>query len=156
MEDAHAIVLDLDGDHDDSNAFFAVYDGHGGMHALFSTQSTMFNLCPLTGGTVAKYAGRNVHKRLLSEEAYKEKRYEEALKRAFLGTDEDMLAGAYLVNVRPLPLLIDCLSIDPSHSRDPSGCTAVAALVTKDKIYVVRPPRAIRLPFLSYESPPLG
>ena len=28
--------------------------------------------------------------------------------------------------------------IDPAHTRDPSGCTAVAALVTNDgKIYVV-------------------
>ena len=28
---------------------------------------------------------------------------------------------------------------DPAHTRDPSGCTAVAALVTHDKkIYVVR------------------
>ncbi|KAF9049616.1 PP2C-domain-containing protein [Hymenopellis radicata] len=98
MEDAHAIVLDLDEGQVDSNAFFAVYDGHG-------------------GGTVAKFAGQNVHKRLVNEESYKEKNYEEALKRAFLGTDEDMLAN-------------------PKHSRDPSGCTAVAALVTKDKIYV--------------------
>ena len=30
MEDAHAVVLDLDGSQDDSNTFFAVYDGHGG------------------------------------------------------------------------------------------------------------------------------
>ncbi|KAJ7935621.1 PP2C-domain-containing protein [Mycena leptocephala] len=98
MEDAHAIVLDLDGGKDDSNTFFAVYDGHG-------------------GGTVAKFAGQNVHKRLVTEESYKESQYDEALKRAFLGTDEDLLAN-------------------PAHTRDPSGCTAVAALVTKDKIYV--------------------
>ncbi|KAJ7505343.1 phosphatase 2C-like domain-containing protein [Mycena galericulata] len=98
MEDAHAIVLDLDEGKDDPNTFFAVYDGHG-------------------GGTVAKFAGQNVHKRLVTEEAYKESQYDEALKRAFLGTDEDLLAN-------------------PAHTRDPSGCTAVAALVTKDKIYV--------------------
>lgn len=30
MEDAHAAVLDLDGEGNDSTAFFAVYDGHGG------------------------------------------------------------------------------------------------------------------------------
>jgi len=60
----------------------------------------------------------NVHKRLVTEEAYYEKRYEEALKRAFLGTDKDLLA-------------------DPSYKKDSSGCTAVAALVTNDnKIYV--------------------
>ena len=35
MEDAHAVVLDLDGSGETSNAFFAVYDGHGGM--LFSS-----------------------------------------------------------------------------------------------------------------------
>ena len=31
MEDAHAAVLDLDGPEENSNAFFAVYDGHGGV-----------------------------------------------------------------------------------------------------------------------------
>jgi protein phosphatase 2C family protein 2/3 len=30
MEDAHAIVLDLDEGKEKHNAFFAVYDGHGG------------------------------------------------------------------------------------------------------------------------------
>ncbi|CAK5284201.1 unnamed protein product [Mycena citricolor] len=99
MEDSHATVLELDeGKQEESNTFFAVYDGHG-------------------GSTVAKFAGQNVHKRLVAEESYKEQNYEQALKRAFLGTDEDILAN-------------------PAHTRDPSGCTAVAALVTKDKIYV--------------------
>lgn len=98
MEDAHAIVLDLDPGKENTNTFFAVYDGHG-------------------GSTVAKFAGQNVHKRLVEEESYKEGNYNEALKRAFLGTDEDLLAN-------------------PAHSRDPSGCTAVAALVTTDKVYV--------------------
>jgi hypothetical protein len=31
MEDAHSIVLDLDEGANESNAFFAVYDGHGGV-----------------------------------------------------------------------------------------------------------------------------
>ncbi|KAF7291548.1 Protein phosphatase 2C [Mycena chlorophos] len=98
MEDAHATVLELEEGKEDSNTFFAVYDGHG-------------------GSTVAKFAGQNVHKRLIAEESYKEAKFDEALKRAFLGTDEDLLAN-------------------PAHTRDPSGCTAVAALVTKDKVYV--------------------
>ncbi|KAG6890815.1 hypothetical protein C0995_003248 [Termitomyces sp. Mi166 len=99
MEDAHVAVLDLDEGKEISNTFFAVYDGHG-------------------GSTVAKYAGANVHKRLVEEETYKQGQYELAMKRAFLGTDEDLLAN-------------------PAHVRDPSGCTAVAALVTTDgKIYV--------------------
>ncbi|KAF8133793.1 PP2C-domain-containing protein [Boletus edulis] len=99
MEDAHAAVLTLKEGTKEKNSFFGVYDGHG-------------------GSTVAKFAGKNVHKRLLAEEAYRKKRYDEAMKRAFLGTDEDLLA-------------------DPAHTRDPSGCTAVAALLTHDnKIYV--------------------
>ncbi|KAJ4482158.1 PP2C-domain-containing protein [Lentinula aciculospora] len=98
MEDSHAIMLDLDEEKKDRIAFFAVYDGHG-------------------GGTVAKYAGGHVHKRLVTEESYAAKAYDAALKNAFLGTDQDILA-------------------DRAHARDPSGCTAVAALVTEDKIYV--------------------
>jgi protein phosphatase 2C family protein 2/3 len=99
MEDSHTTQLQLDDDKKTRNAFFAVYDGHG-------------------GATVAKYAGLNVYKRLAQEPAYAEKNYREALKRAFLGTDEDILK-------------------DPAFIRDPSGCTAVAALVTGDnKIFV--------------------
>ena len=37
MEDAHAAVLDLDGPGEGSNAFFAVYDGHGGVFFFGST-----------------------------------------------------------------------------------------------------------------------
>lgn len=60
---------------------------------------SMRALCPIIlirgcpGGTVAKFAGQNVHKRLLTEESYKEKAYDTALKKAFLGTDEDLLAS---------------------------------------------------------------
>ena len=35
MEDAHAIVLDLDEGKEETNAFFAVYDGHGGALPYF-------------------------------------------------------------------------------------------------------------------------
>ena|ERR1700733_4956265 len=92
MEDAHAIVLSLDEGEEKSNTFFAVYDGHGG---AFYAPCLCVDLSKsvILGGSVAKFAGSNVHKRLVSEEAYREKRYEEALKRAFLGTDEDLLAS---------------------------------------------------------------
>lgn len=99
MEDAHTAVLDLEGPNGKKNTFFAVYDGHG-------------------GSTVARFAGQNVHRRLVTEDLYLAGDYEAALKKAFLGTDEDLLAN-------------------PAHTRDPSGCTAVAALITPDnKIYV--------------------
>ncbi|KAH8114519.1 PP2C-domain-containing protein [Phellopilus nigrolimitatus] len=99
MEDAHTIEMRLEDNKGGNNAFFAVYDGHG-------------------GGTVAKYSGENVHKRLVNEEAYQEQQWDSALKRAFLDTDEDIRS-------------------DPRFFRDPSGCTAVAALVTHDgRIFV--------------------
>lgn len=89
---------------------------------------------------MAKFAGQNVHKRIVTEESYREKRYDEALKRAFLGTDEDLLASESIVLHRndditdqPHP------PSDPAHAKDPSGCTAVAALITDKEIYVVRP-----------------
>ncbi|KAL0578633.1 Protein phosphatase 2C 2 [Marasmius crinis-equi] len=118
MEDAHAIMPDLDENSEESNAFFAVYDGHG-------------------GGTVAKFAGQNVHKRLSTEETYRAKDYETALKKAFLGTDEDLLAN-------------------PAHARDPSGCTAVAALVTKDKIFVANAGDSRSVLSLKGEAKPLS
>lgn len=40
MEDAHAIDLNLDGDEDKSNTFFAVYDGHGGKHCHMQCLTT--------------------------------------------------------------------------------------------------------------------
>ena len=49
---------------------------------------------------MAQFAGLNLHKRLVSEEAYKNNDYVAALKKAFLGTDEDILAshGKYILS----------------------------------------------------------
>jgi protein phosphatase 2C family protein 2/3 len=57
------------------------------------------------------------------------------MKKAFLGTDEDILLGQFFLRWQVVAYQV---FLDPSHTRDPSGCTAVAALVTHDgKIYVV-------------------
>lgn len=98
MEDSHTTILNLDGSETEKNAFFAVYDGHG-------------------GSNVAKFAGENLWKRLASETEYQEGHYDSALKKAFLGTDED-------------------LRKHESFQNEPSGCTAVAALLTSSTIYV--------------------
>jgi protein phosphatase PTC2/3 len=91
MEDAHAVDLFLN-EGDNSNAFFAVYDGHGGMFAIyFGHCGVFFSSSRFVGDTVSKFSGINVHKRLVTEKAYHEKRYEDALKSAFIGTDEDFL-----------------------------------------------------------------
>ncbi|KAI0648068.1 PP2C-domain-containing protein [Trametes meyenii] len=70
------------------------------------------------GSKVAQYAGQHLHHRLVQDEAYKQHDYPLALKNAFLGTDDDIRST-------------------PEFARDASGCTAVAALVTKEgKVYV--------------------
>lgn len=72
--------------------FFAVYDGHGGKQILFYLSIITENII---GGTVAKFTGNNLHRRLTSEESYIDGQWDDALKKAFLGTDEDIRAGMY-------------------------------------------------------------
>ena len=95
MEDSHTVSLNLDDSQEDSdsNTFFAVYDGHGGTEVFFWLSAQSLSKSN-TGGSVARFAGQNVHRRLLQEDSYQQQNYEEAMRRAFLGTDEDMLAGA--------------------------------------------------------------
>ena len=139
MEDAHTTILDLDEDgSSEKKAFFAVYDGHGGACSQLRVRQSL-QFC--AGATVAQFAGRNVHKRLTRDETYQEKLYDAALKKAFLGTDEDIRAGipSQLVLRIDLTSNMSSCATDPSFFRDPSGCTAVAALLTSDrKLYVVR------------------
>jgi hypothetical protein len=58
-----------------------------------STSTRVPCLLLFSGDAVAKFASQNLHKRLINEESYREKQYETALKRAFIGTDEDILAS---------------------------------------------------------------
>ena len=44
---------------------------------------------------MARYAGQNVHKRLVQDEAYHKKEYALALKNAFIGTDAEMRSSAF-------------------------------------------------------------
>jgi serine/threonine protein phosphatase PrpC len=95
MEDTHAAVLHLEGGSDQShetNSFFAVYDGHGG--ECSSNPISIF-VDIHEGAAVAKFAADNVHQKLVLGEDYREKQYEAALKRAFLATDEDLLASKF-------------------------------------------------------------
>ncbi|KAI8822612.1 phosphatase 2C-like domain-containing protein [Fimicolochytrium jonesii] len=70
------------------------------------------------GSNVARYSGQKVHGRVAQEEAYGKEDYAVALKAGFLGTDVDLRA-------------------DENFQMDPSGCTAVAAIITDDwRIFV--------------------
>jgi len=68
------------------------------------------------GERVAKYCGEHLHDRVAKDPAFLTGEYEEALINGFLGIDQDMLN-------------------DPQLRKDSSGCTAVLALVTPDRIY---------------------
>jgi protein phosphatase 2C family protein 2/3 len=103
MEDAHAVVLDLEAPNDKRNSFFAVYDGHGGAPFLsYPIPENTSHINP-PGSTVAKFASLNVHKRLVTEEDYNNDEYEAALKKSFLGTDEDILASQFIFSLLSFP-----------------------------------------------------
>lgn len=75
MEDAHTIALNLDEGQNETNTFFAVYDGHGGMlsipacHALdpkyllpkaLQRQSTLANMCIGNSHPMKRTNARNI------------------------------------------------------------------------------------------------
>lgn len=69
------------------------------------------------GQNVAKYSGAHLHERIARDEKFSID-LEVAIKNGFLGTDED-------------------LRNDPQYANDPSGCTAVTAVVTpNDWVFV--------------------
>ncbi|PWZ00392.1 PP2C-domain-containing protein [Testicularia cyperi] len=93
MEDAHSAIAEVkDKEGNTRGSFFAVFDGHG-------------------GSTVAQYCGETLYNRLTELDDFEKRSYEPALKRAFLDTDEALLA-------------------DANYANDPSGCTAVAAFIS--------------------------
>ena len=102
MEDAHTTILNLNDpnqlriastqSHDqptepnfssnnsgsqnhDKTSFFAVFDGHG-------------------GSSVARYCGKNLHNRIVSDESFKTN-INVCLKNSFLGTDVDLKSGIF-------------------------------------------------------------
>jgi len=88
MEDAHACILDLQStegggeatpaNSDSRISYFGVYDGHG-------------------GDKVAIYTGENLHKIIASQESFKTKQFEQALKDGFLAIDRAILSGKILL-----------------------------------------------------------
>lgn len=69
------------------------------------------------GQNIAKYSGAHLHERIARDSEFPSD-IDKAMKNGFLGTDED-------------------LKNDPTFSNDPSGCTAVTAIITPDNwVYV--------------------
>lgn len=107
MEDAHTTIPNLE---NTGTSFFAVFDGHGGKilffvtsadNVLYSTKLTMtvphlsssFFGWRILGAAVAKYCGQFLHKKVLDEPTFAEKKYENALRDGFLKTDHDLREG---------------------------------------------------------------
>ncbi|RKO83254.1 phosphatase 2C-like domain-containing protein [Blyttiomyces helicus] len=65
------------------------------------------------GAKVAQYSGEKIHKKIMDQPQYVLGDYGAAMTAGFLGTDQD-------------------LRIDPEFENDPSGCTAVATIITDD------------------------
>ncbi len=87
-----------------------------------------------------------MHKRLVTEESYKEQNWEMALKKAFLGTDEDLLASESILE----SVIFEKFIPWKGPTKDQSGCAAIAALVTNNhKIYVVSSCNDLELLFLT-------
>ncbi|CEP12123.1 hypothetical protein [Parasitella parasitica] len=108
MEDAHCAELDVDGT---AASFFGVYDGHG-------------------GSTIAQYTGQTLHHRVIESSHFREKEYKQALVDAYMKLDDELLNG------KPRTFKIRFVSdtpLDQNFAYDPSGCTAVTALVTPDQ-----------------------
>ncbi|BGP20210.1 hypothetical protein JCM10213_005935 [Rhodosporidiobolus nylandii] len=94
-------------------------DAHAGVLSLGDTdkdgkKTSFFAVYDGHGGsTVAKFAGDTVHSRLAANDAFKQRDWAASLKRAYLETDEDLRAN-------------------PDFRGDPSGCTAVSAIITPE------------------------
>lgn len=96
MEDAHTHILSLSPE-DPTASFFAVYDGHG-------------------GAKVAHYAGKHLHRKIITQELYQTGDIVEAMKLGFLQIDADMLT-------------------DPEMRDELAGATAICTLIKDGKIY---------------------
>ncbi|SAM02339.1 hypothetical protein [Absidia glauca] len=98
--------------HDDNGA---MEDAHAAVLKLDDTDASFFGVYDGHGGsTVAEYTGNVLHHKVRSSPYFDKKEYRLALKDAFLTIDQD-------------------LKEDPNFAYDPSGCTAVTALITDEK-----------------------
>ncbi|KAI9263105.1 phosphatase 2C-domain-containing protein [Phascolomyces articulosus] len=94
-------------------------DAHTTIPEYKNTGASFFAVFDGHGGSaVAKYSGAHLHDIVFDSEFYQQGDYREALRSSFLGIDV-------------------ALRKDPSYENETSGCTAVAALLTKDNVLYV-------------------
>jgi protein phosphatase 2C family protein 2/3 len=106
MEDAHAAILDLQNPEKPTKP--TTVEERLSFFGVYDGHK---------GDEVALFSGENVHKILAKQAAFEAGNFEQALKDGFLATDRAILQ-------------------DVRYEDEDSGCTASAALLTNDKIYV--------------------
>ncbi|KAG2217642.1 hypothetical protein INT45_004218 [Circinella minor] len=94
-------------------------DAHTTIPEYKNTGASFFAVFDGHGGSaVAKYSGEHLQDLVFNSKFYQQGNYREALRSSFLGIDE-------------------ALRKDPAYEKETSGCTAVAALLTKDNVLYV-------------------
>jgi protein phosphatase PTC2/3 len=115
------------------------------------------------GAAVAKYCGQFLHKKVLDEPTFSEKKYENALRDGFLKTDRDLREGKEFAlcgqtqtqkkKKNNPPIYSNATSyLDKEFANDSSGCTAVVALITEDNHVLVVSYISVRMCVIDDES----
>ncbi|CAO0790994.1 unnamed protein product [Mucor circinelloides] len=94
-------------------------DSHTTITSYADTGASFFAVFDGHGGdAVAKYSGTELYKKIMDSAAFDRGRYRDAIRMGYYGIDED-------------------LKKDSRFDNDNSGCTAVAALLTKNNVLYV-------------------
>ncbi|GAA5800228.1 phosphatase 2C-like domain-containing protein [Helicostylum pulchrum] len=94
-------------------------DAHTTISSYGASGASFFAVFDGHGGeAVAKYSGKKLYKKIIDTPAFERGRYRDAIRTGYYGIDEDLLK-------------------DPAFEEDHSGCTAVAALLTRNNVLYV-------------------
>ncbi|KAG2228876.1 hypothetical protein INT48_006758, partial [Thamnidium elegans] len=94
-------------------------DAHTTISSYGESGASFFAVFDGHGGeAVAKYSGKKLYKKIMDTPAFERGRYRDAIRTGYYGIDEDLLK-------------------DPAFEEDHSGCTAVAALLTRNNVLYV-------------------
>ncbi|KAI7864229.1 phosphatase 2C-like domain-containing protein [Spinellus fusiger] len=94
-------------------------DAHATLLKLEDSDASFFGVYDGHGGaTVAQYTGKRLHRKVYDSEFFAKQQYSEAMRDAYMNMDKE-------------------LREDSNYAFDPSGCTAVSALVTPDQRILV-------------------
>lgn len=91
------------------------------------------------GSSIAQYTGQALYKKLLESKHFAKKEYKEAFRDAFMSVDKALLEGKKETQEKERKREGNRQedTLDNNYALDPSGCTAVATLITDDNHIIV-------------------